>query len=196
MTKSPENHIIPEHAECVFKWVRNTIYQWDQEMYDGSIARFERNRFIDGAFVLPILPNGNILLTKQVQPTRNPFISLPWWAFDHPDEDPILCAKRELKEETGYVSDEWKEWFRFDGSPNTIMYVHYFIAHNCKKVSEISLDPGEKIETFEVNFDEFLELSSNPKFHHHWNLLPLLYEARLDEQKYKALKDFVYNNKL
>ncbi len=162
-------------------------------MYDGSIARFERTRFLDGAFVLPILENGNILLTEQTQPTREPFISLPGGGFDSPNEKPLLCAQRELLEETGFVSDNWKSWFRFDGTDNTVMYVHYFIAHGCKKIQEITPDGGEKISTFEVNFDEFLNLSSNPKFAaHHWNLLSMIYEARLNEKKYKELKKMIF----
>ncbi len=69
-------------------------------MYDGSIARFERIRFIDGSFVIPILPDGRILLTRQEQPGRSEFISLPGGSFDSPDEDPSVCALRELREET------------------------------------------------------------------------------------------------
>ncbi len=161
-------------------------------MYNGSIARFERTRFLDGAFVLPILENGNILLTEQIQPTRDPFISLPGGGFDSPDEKPLLCAQRELLEETGLVSENWKPWLCFDGTNNTAVYVHYFIAHGCKKIKEITPDGGEKISTFEVTFDEFLELSSNPEFSHHWNLLPIMYEARLNGKKYKELKEIIF----
>lgn len=69
-------------------------------MYDGSISRFECIRFIDGAFVIPILPDGRILLTRQEQPGRSEFISLAGGSFDSPDEDPRECAHRELREET------------------------------------------------------------------------------------------------
>ena len=42
-----KKNIIPLNAEKVFSGIRTEIYQWDQEMYDGSIERFERMRFID-----------------------------------------------------------------------------------------------------------------------------------------------------
>lgn len=71
------NGPIPDDAELVFDGVRARVYQWDQEMYDGSVARFERIRFLDGAFVIALTDKGTILLTLQEQPTRTPFISLP-----------------------------------------------------------------------------------------------------------------------
>jgi hypothetical protein len=46
-------------------------------MYDGSVSRFERLRFLDAAFCICILPNGNIIVQKQEQPGRNLFFSLP-----------------------------------------------------------------------------------------------------------------------
>ena len=69
---------IPAHAKKVFSGIRFEIFQWEQELYDGSTTTFERARFHDGAFVIPILPDGNILLTKQEQPARaGSFYSLP-----------------------------------------------------------------------------------------------------------------------
>ena len=50
--------------------------------------------------MIPILPNGNILLTLQEQPGREKFYSFPGGSFDFPQEDPLVCAERELLEET------------------------------------------------------------------------------------------------
>jgi ADP-ribose pyrophosphatase len=161
-------------------------------MYDGSIARFERIRFMDGAFVIPILPDGQILLTRQEQPWRTEFISLPGWSFDSPDEDPKACATRELREETGYVTDELIEWMIYHGTSNVYTEVHYYIARDCVHEWEIEGDGGEKITLFTVSFDEFLELASDPGFHHHWNLLPILYEARLHPDKKEELRKKLY----
>jgi len=183
---------IPEDAECVFSGVRADIFQWNQTMYDGSMARFERIRFLDGAFVIPILPNKNILLTIQEQPWRKEFISLPGGSFDFPLENPLQCARRELLEETGYSAQEIDNWFCFEWTANVITFTHYFIAHGLSKVSEITPDAGERIRLFEVSFDEFLELSSDTRFHHHWNLLSLLYEARLFPENKENLRKKLY----
>jgi ADP-ribose pyrophosphatase len=185
--------IIPKNAEKVFSWVRMDIYQWDQEMYDGSIARFERARFLDGAFTLAITGDQKILLTLQEQPARlQAFLSLPGWAFDTHDEHPLLCAKRELLEETGYEWGEWKEYFVAHGTNNVIAHTHFYIAQDCKKTVEIQGDPGEKIhEILFLDFDEFLLLSEDSRFIH-WSLLPRLFAARLHPEKHDELKNILW----
>lgn len=190
--KFPTHKNIPENAECVFSWVRSEVYQWDQKMYDGTLARFERIRFLDGAFVIPITPEWNILLTIQEQPWRKEFISLPGGSFDSPLEEPLLCAQRELLEETGYVSDNWKFWHSFEGTGNVVTHTYFYIAHDVSWEQAIRPDAWEKIELFEVTFDEFLELTSDKRFHHHWNLLPILYEARLSQPNRDALRQTLY----
>lgn len=184
---------IPDTAECVFSGVRSEVYQWDQELYDGSIKRFERIRFFDGAFTFAITPEWKILITKQEQPAREKsFYSLPWWGFDFPDEDALLCAKRELLEETGYVSDEWEHWHNYLGSSNISTFTYFYIARNVRKIQEIQPDPGEKIEVFELNFDEWLALARTHQFTHHLTLLSSMYDALLDQEKYHELKSLLF----
>ena len=81
---------------------------------------------------------------------------------------------------------------RYDGTANVFTYVHYFIARDCQLSAIKTPDPGEKIELFEVEFEDFLLLSSDKRFHHHWNLLPTLYEARLSLEKKMELKKIFY----
>jgi hypothetical protein len=83
---------------------------------------------------------------------------------------------------------------KYDGNGNVATNVYYYIARNCRQQSIVNPDPGEKIELFEVDFNEFLLLSSEEKFHHHWNILPLLYEARLFPQKKEELRKIFYES--
>ena len=71
-------------------------------------------------------------------------------------EDPLVAAKRELLEETGYESDEWI----YVGAhhPNPAIQTnrcHLYIAKNCKKTSELNLDPFEEIEVRLMPLEEF-----------------------------------------
>lgn len=59
-------------------------------------------------------------------------------------EDALSAAKRELMEETGYESDNWK--FLLSVPSNATMadnYANIFLAKNCRKVSGQNLDETE-----------------------------------------------------
>ena len=80
-------------------------------------------------------------------------------------EDALEAAKRELKEESGYVSDEWKELIAIPSnatiSDNT---AHIFLARNCKKVSGQSLDEMEFLNVQLYSADEIEEMISTGGF--------------------------------
>ena len=46
---------IPDHAKLVFKGTVYSVYQWDQEMYDGSTKVFEKVARADSATVIPVI---------------------------------------------------------------------------------------------------------------------------------------------
>ena len=183
---------IPDHAKKVFEGVIFDVYHWDQEMFDGSTAVFEAIRKRSAVFVLAV-SESKILINHEEQPTRAPFLSLPGGLCDKGEHDHLLSAQRELLEETGYVSEDVVHWFgiqQFD-HPKIDGTIDFYIAKNCKKVAEPTLDQGgEKIDTQLVSFDEFLELRSNPMFRLE-GLLPLLEKAATDETEKQTLQDLL-----
>ena len=79
------------------------------------------------------------------------------------DESPQDAAARELREETGYESAEVIDlgatWAKFGNHTNR---VHHFLARDCVRVSEQSLDDGELITVRVLpldGLDECLEQS-------------------------------------
>lgn len=156
---------IPDHAEKVFEGTIFTVYQWEQELFDGTTATFERITRPDTVTVLPVLPNGEIIVCNQEQPAKPPFTGVIGGVVD-PGEDPFEAAKRELLEETGYATpdEHWHHWYSLSYDGKIVWDNHFYIAHQCQKVANQNLDGGEKIDLFTVSFDQLLETSLQPQW--------------------------------
>jgi len=177
---------IPEKAKRVFKGILFDVYQWEQELFDGTRTIFEKLKRPDTVVVFPVLPDGRIILTEQEQPGKEPFISTASGRVDE-GEEILTAAKRELLEETGYEADKLILWDARHPSGKIDYVVFTFIAKGLKKVADLKLDAGEKIVLKPVTFDEFIEFSANNKFGENETVLKLL-EARLDPKKKEELR--------
>lgn len=80
-----------------------------------------------GAVVVPIKNDGKLILVKQFRyPLQKKLIELPAGKLDK-NEDPLICAKRELEEETGYKANEFKKLGKIYTSPGystEILYIY------------------------------------------------------------------------
>lgn len=177
---------IPANAKRVFKGVIFDVWQWEQPGYDGKIKIFEKLKRWDTAMIIPVTENGEIILSRQEQPGKQPFIGSICGRSDE-GEDPLTTAKRELLEETGY---EAKDWLLFDAVQPTSKLewaVYTFIAKGCRKVAEQNLDGAEKIDLLFVNFDKFVELVLQTEFGDQELKIRIL-EAKLDPVKMLEIK--------
>lgn len=148
---------IPAHAKRVFEGKIFDIYQWEQLLYDGSKAIFEKaKRKSDSVGVLPITETGKILLTKQEQPQEKPFIGAIGGRMDQ-GETPLETAKREMLEEAGLEAENWDLFLavQYDLKVDWVCYT--FIAKGLTQ-KERALEAGEKIEIIEVSFDEYMDI--------------------------------------
>ncbi len=153
---------MPHHAKKVFSGTIFDVYQWEQKLFDGTTDTFERLVRPDSAQVLAIRGD-RIILSRQEQPDIGAFISSFGGRIER-GEDPLTAAKRELLEESGMTSDSWSLWMTEKPFSKMEWHVHTFIARNCVKSEEPSLDAGERIEPYEVTFDEFLNVVRTPGF--------------------------------
>jgi ADP-ribose pyrophosphatase len=149
---------MPEHAKLILEGELFNVYQWDQEMYDGSIAIFERLSRRDGVDVIAVTEDKKILIQHEEQPARKPFIAIPGGCADDAEENLEDCARRELLEESGYAPATVEVWFSVSPFQKISAIDNIFIMRGCKKVAEPQLDAGEKIRVEEVSFDEFCDV--------------------------------------
>ena len=181
---------IPKEATKVFQGEIFSTWQWQQKLYDGSYATFEALRRPDTAHTIGVLPSGEILLIEDEQPNRGVVLTPPGGVVDE-GETPAEAASREMLEETGYAIGQLVPWHVYQASTKMDWKIYAYVGRGLTKVSEPTLEPGEKVSVRTFSFEEFLELG-------HSSLLRdriiriLLLEALLDTKKRQELKDLFY----
>jgi len=180
---------LPQQAKKVFQGKIFSVYQWEQEMYDGSTATFEMLKRPGTIQIVPT-EGQKVYLSYEEQPTKPRTYTLLGGRMEH-DEEPLATAKRELLEEAGLESDNWEllKTYEYEGKIEWPMYL--FVARNCKKVAEQKLDPGEKIEVKKVTFEDFITITSSEEF---WNTLFTndVLRMRLDKEKLGKFKQKLF----
>ena len=86
-------------------------------MVDGSVHRREVVEHPGAVAIVPVLPNGDIVLVRQYRHAAGrEMLELPAGTRE-PEETPLFTAIRELREETGYSAIGMREIVRFFVSP-------------------------------------------------------------------------------
>ncbi len=144
-----------------------------EQVYDGHFLKIQRDtvqlpngksalreyiRHPGAVVILAILDDGSILLERQFRyPLDRVFLEFPAGKIDA-GEDPLLSAKRELKEETGYTATDWQ----------FVCTIHNAIAYSDEHLEiylarglqggERQLDDGEFLDVLSMGMPELLEL--------------------------------------
>lgn len=107
--------------------------------------------------VIPLLDDGRVLLEHQYRyPVGRAMIEFPAGKLD-PGEDVLACARRELREETGYSA---REWARAGVLHPVIAYATEFIDIWFARgltAGERSLDEGEFLDLLAATPQELLQ---------------------------------------
>lgn len=153
---------IPKEAKRVFKGVIFDVYQWEQEMFDGSRATFEALKRPYTVQVIPVM-DGRILLSYEEQPHYSRKYAFLGGRTEE-REEPLAAAKRELHEEAGIDASIWEFYKTYIIGGKIDWNIYFYIAKNCQKVAEPHLDPGERIDVKAVSFEEFINVVTDESF--------------------------------
>jgi len=127
------------------------------QLPDGTIIEDYYVRESHGfTIVFAMTPDDRVVLVHQYKHGIGEYVlELPAGAID-PNEDPLVCAERELAEETGYVSDKPLELVRtFITDPtNSDSRFHLFLARDCEVRVAQEFDATEDIRVELVTLPE------------------------------------------
>jgi len=117
----------------------------------------------DAAVIVPITEDEKFVMVVQSRPNTRPgvVVEFPAGMVDE-GEDPIVSARRELLEETGYECDDiylLEEHYQDQGCSEAV--IRMYVATGCRKVAEQKLDSDENLDFIELGYDEILNLIKN-----------------------------------
>ncbi|MDR1480109.1 MAG: NUDIX hydrolase [Planctomycetaceae bacterium] len=139
----------------VFKIVRQFVV--------GRSGRHSERHIVvhPGAVViLPVLSDGRVVLIRQHRvAVESELIELPAGTME-PKEEPIITARRELIEETGYSAESLTHIMTFLSSPGFVKEeMHLFLAEGLI-AGPTAMEDEEKIETIITSLDDALKMIS------------------------------------
>ncbi len=156
-------HPIPSQAKRVFQGQIYDVYQWPQELYDGTEATFEMLDRPDTVQVLAIKDH-QLVVIKEIQPSfTQEYYSLPCGRHDHDEESELEAIKRELLEETGMKFKNWKLVDVVQPVTKIDWLVYTYVATDFDSQQEPKVDAGEKITVELVDLPGVLKLAKSAK---------------------------------
>lgn len=144
--------------ELVHKGAVLDLYCDTMEFENGNTAKWDFIHHDGAAAVVPVTDDGKILMVRQYRNALDRYtLEIPAGKLDDPEEEGIVCASRELEEETGYRSEnlEWMITLR-----TTVAFcnerIEIFAAHNLIP-SKQNLDEDEYIDVKAYTLEELKE---------------------------------------
>ena len=90
------------NLELIYQGKIIEVYQDTIELPDGNIVKYDFIKHNGAAAVVPVTREGKILMVRQDRNAVNrETLEIPAGKRDG-EEDPMVCVRRELEEETGY----------------------------------------------------------------------------------------------
>lgn len=134
--------------ELMYKGSIVDVYKDTMQFANGKIEEWDYVAHRKGAAaVLPVLEDGRIIMVRQYRNAlERETLEIPAGCRDFVGEDTKICAARELKEETGYRSDDISYLLSLR---TTVAFcnesIDVYLAKNLKK-GEQHLDDAESID--------------------------------------------------
>lgn len=155
--------------ELVYKGVIVDFYQDTMQIPNGNVAKWDLISHKGATAVVAVKDDGTLFMVRQYRnPLERMTLELPAGALNSRDEEPELCARRELEEETGYKA----------GKMEHLVDIFTTVAFCDEK---ISMYVASELIPSKQNLDEneFLNVES----HTIESLIQMIYEGKIQDSK-------------
>ncbi|MBU5437568.1 NUDIX hydrolase [Tissierella sp. MSJ-40] len=128
------------------------------ELPDKKYSKREIVEHPGAVAIVPVTDDNCIILVKQFRkPVEKSLLEIPAGKLEI-NEEPRETANRELKEETGYVSNKMEYLFEFFTSPGfSNEKMHLFLATGLVEGDAVP-ESDEFIEVIKVNIDDLMKM--------------------------------------
>ena len=152
--------------------VKNSKTIFSGKVFDLKVDEIEYNSGNDGirevavhpggAVVVPVKDNGKLILIEQLRyPLEKTLLEFPAGKLEK-DEDPEVCAVRELQEETGYKAGEIKKLGAIATTPGFCTEIlHIYLAKNLVPGNHNREEGEYGMKIFEYSMDEVEQKIAN-----------------------------------
>lgn len=138
----------------------------DMVLHPGAVA------------IIAVTEEEEVIFVKQYRyPVQTVLYEIPAGKLEK-GEDPLICATRELEEETGFVAQSWEKITTFYTAPgfaNETMHLYY--ARDLEK-KEAHPDPDEIITFAKIKLSEALQMIEKGEIQDAKTLIALLWLAK------------------
>ena len=146
------------HSDTIADGGMLTVKRDQVRLPNGHESQREYVLHPGAVVVVPLLPNGRVVLEKQFRyPLHQVFVELPAGKIDA-GEDILVTGQRELLEETGYTATEWVKLglqHPCIGYSNEV--IHIYLATGLIP-GEHARDDDEAMDVFEEDFETCLSM--------------------------------------
>lgn len=137
------------------------------QMPDGKIVEpFYIIEYSTWVHVVALTKNQEVVLVEQYRHgIQKTVLELPGGCMEVEDIEPLLAAKRELLEETGYTSNTFIEIGVISPNPSSHNnFIHSFLATDVELVADLKLDDTEEINVVILPLNKVIESIDNGIF--------------------------------
>lgn len=127
--------------------------------------------------VIAVTPDQKLVMVEQYRHGSNTVeLEIPGGMMDLDENDPVVSAVRELREETGYAGERARELGKVWSNPAIMSNTTYTVLiENCELKHGLEFDSGEDLITRLVPLDDLSRLIADGKINHSLVVVALCY---------------------